>query len=101
MDIVSARIDISVGVAEGRTTVGAGEVGVANGGRAACVGVFTATVGKAFTEKLHESSINVRKNRVNRNHLGGFIACSLSAVAKLVFPRGNEYKTLFPGFLFP
>jgi hypothetical protein len=87
MEIVSALIEINVGVAKGRTAVGVGDVCVAVGGREVCVGGCTATVGKAFTEKLHASSTNApnRKISMDKIPLRCFIARSLSAVAHWYF----------------
>ena len=85
MEIVSALIDMSVGVTDGRMAVGVGamDVCMAVGGREFSVGGETVGVDKTLTEKLQASSTSalIRKTSINKDHLRCFIAFSLSAVA--------------------
>jgi hypothetical protein len=85
MEIVSALIDMSVGVTDGRTVVGVGaaDVGTAVAGRECSVGGETVAVDKTLTEKLQASSTSAlnRKTSINKDHLRCFIAFSLSTVA--------------------
>jgi hypothetical protein len=96
MEIVSALIDMSVGVAEGWTAVGTTDVWVAVGERGVWVGEKTAGVGKTFTEKLHAASSNAlnRQISVKRNHFRCFMTFSLSAVAGWYFQQETIIKRL-------
>jgi hypothetical protein len=85
MEIVSALIDMSVGVTDGRTAVGEGaaDVWVAVGRKEFSVAGETVGVDKTLTEKLQASSTSAlnRKTSIDKDHLRCFIAFSLSAVA--------------------
>jgi hypothetical protein len=101
MEIVSALIDMSLGVSEGRIAVGTPDVCIAVGGRELSVGGGMVGVAKTLTEKLQASSTSAlnRKTSINRNHLPCFIAFSFRR-GSLEFPIGNDYKTFSLGFLF-
>jgi len=100
MEVVSARIDMRVGVARGSASVGAGGVKLGDmdgpvGLGAGDVGVDenseTGGVGKVWTEKLQASrpmELNTRMT-INTNHFVCCIAFSLSAVTnKMESPFG-------------
>src|SRR6476661_6061278 len=117
MEVVSARIDIRVGVASGSASVGegGGKVGRLDGSVALGAGDVEVDkiseeegVGKVWTEKLQASRPSELNTRItiNTNHFGCCMAFSLSAVTnKMESPFrlrvGNDYKTFAPDFLFP
>jgi len=77
MDIVSALIDMSVGVTEG--TMAVGGTGVNVGGIGVAVGGEEVGVDKISTEKLQASSNSAlnTKTMIGSNHLRCFMAFSL------------------------
>jgi hypothetical protein len=88
MEIVSARMGMSVGVAEGRPAVGGTDVKVGGmDGWAETVDVDGISgdlgVDRVCTEKLQPSVTNELNTKIitNNNHLRGFIALSLSTAA--------------------
>jgi len=103
MEIVSARIEMRVGVSEAMSAVGGMAVSVAADGVDTC-GVSAREEGgvdRTFTEKLQASSNSVLNTKgmviFNHNHLRRFIALSLCIDCSCF---GKSYYKSFAPFAF-